>query len=106
MRKWTRKNGKEFTAEFVKREGPVVTLKKPDGSEITVKMPGLSDEDRKYVEQLTKSQGKPETNDQSDRVRGDQACHSRDGRDAEVDAARRTARWSLQPSSSSVRGQW
>ena len=51
MRKWTRKNGKEFEAEFVKREGPVVTLKKPDGKEMTVKMPGLSEDDREYVKQ-------------------------------------------------------
>jgi len=58
MRKWTRKNGKEFEAEFVKREGPVVTLKKPDGTEIILKMPGLSEEDRKYVKQLTKGKGK------------------------------------------------
>jgi hypothetical protein len=58
MRKWTRKNGKEFEAEFVKRDGPVVTLKKPDGTEFTVKMPHLSDEDRKYVNQLTKGKGK------------------------------------------------
>jgi hypothetical protein len=55
MRKWTRKNGKEFDAEFIKREGPVVTLKKPDGSEMTVKMGGLSDGDRKYVKQLTQA---------------------------------------------------
>ena len=54
MRKWTRKNGKDFEAEFVKREGPVVTLKKPDGTGMTVKMGGLSEEDRKYVNQLTK----------------------------------------------------
>ena len=54
MRKWTRKSGKQFEAEFVKREGPVVTLKKPDGTEMIVRMPNLSDEDRKYVNQLTK----------------------------------------------------
>ena len=45
MRKWTRKNGKEFEAEFVKLEHQsdgknVVTLKKPDGSEITVRCRG------------------------------------------------------------------
>ena len=44
-------NGKEFQAEFVKQEGPVVTLKKPDGIEMTVRMGGLSNEDRKYVKQ-------------------------------------------------------
>jgi hypothetical protein len=62
MRKWTRKNGKEFEAEFVNREGPVVTLKKSDGSKMTIKMPGLSEEDRKYVRQQGKSQNteKPE----------------------------------------------
>ena len=62
MRKWTRGNGKEFEAEFVKRDGPVVTLKNPDGTEMTVRMPNLSDDDRKYVRQLTKAKpaGKPE----------------------------------------------
>lgn len=58
MRTWTRKNGKTFEAEFVKREGPVVTLKKPDGAEMTVRMPNLSDDDRKYVNQLTKGNRK------------------------------------------------
>jgi hypothetical protein len=51
MRKWTRKNGQEFQAEFVKVENKVVTLRTPDGKEITVKMPGLSEEDRNYVKQ-------------------------------------------------------
>jgi hypothetical protein len=63
MRKWTRKNGKEFDAEFVKREGHEVTLKKPDGTEMTVKMGGLSDDDRNYVKQQVPSEGKPETKD-------------------------------------------
>jgi hypothetical protein len=70
MRKWTRKNGKEFEAEFVKLEHQsdgknMVTLRKPDGSEMTVRIGNLGDEDRKYVKQLTKSQGKSETKGES-----------------------------------------
>jgi hypothetical protein len=77
MRKWTRKNGKEFTAEFVKLEHQsdgknVVTLRKPDGSEMTIRLGNLSEEDRKYVKQLTKSQGKPETKDQGGQKTADQ----------------------------------
>ena len=55
MRKWTRKNGQEFEAEFISfTPGKGVVLKQPDGKEITVKLPGLSEEDRKYVRHLTK----------------------------------------------------
>ena len=60
---WTRNDRSQFEAELVKRKGPVITLRKPDGSETTVKMPGLSDEDRKYVKQLTKGKGKSEPNE-------------------------------------------
>jgi hypothetical protein len=59
MRKWTRNNGKEFEAEFVKREGPVITLKKTDGTEFTLKMGQLSEDDRKYVNQLTRKTKEP-----------------------------------------------
>ena len=54
MRKWTRANGRQFKAEFVKCEGPVVTLKKPGGTEMTVRMRNLSDEDQEYVRGDTK----------------------------------------------------
>ena len=62
MRKWTRKERQGVRGEFVKRDGAEVTLKKPDGTEMTVKMGNLSEEDRKYVKQLTKAKpaGKPE----------------------------------------------
>ena len=102
MRKWTR-NGKEFTAEFVKREGPVVTLKKPDGKEITVKMPGLSEEDRKYVKQMVKSQGKRRKQWPSRTEVREPACHSHKPEMRKW--TRRTAR-SFKPSSSSVRARW
>ena len=52
MRKWTRKNGKEFQAEFVKHDGAEVTLRGADGKEFTVKTGKLSEEDRKYVKHL------------------------------------------------------
>jgi hypothetical protein len=71
VRTWTRKNGKTFDAEFVTREGPVVTLKKPDGTEMTVKMPGLSDEDRKYVNQLTKGIGRAQPKEDNDQKPAD-----------------------------------
>ena len=61
MRKWTRPNGGQFEAEFVKREGAEVTLRKPDGTEMTVRMPRLSDEDRTYVRQLARGAASSET---------------------------------------------
>ncbi len=60
MRKWTRPNGGQFEAEFVKREGPEVTLRKSDGTDMTVRMPRLSDEDRAYVRQLVRGATSPE----------------------------------------------
>ena len=72
MRTWTRKNGTTFEAEFVKREGPVVTLKKPGGTEMTVHMPKLSDEDRKYVNQLTKGKDKAGAKDSGGQKTADQ----------------------------------
>ena len=60
MRKWTVK-GTETEAEFVKREGKVVTLRTPDGKETAVKMGELGEEDRKYVKQLAKGEGKAES---------------------------------------------
>jgi hypothetical protein len=58
MRKWTRKNGKEFEAEFVKVEKDseghnIAALRKPDGTEMTVRIPNISEEDRKYIRQHT-----------------------------------------------------
>ena len=53
MRTWTRANGKQVEAEFVKRDGPVVTLRRADGTEMTVRMRGLSDEDREYVKKVS-----------------------------------------------------
>ena len=52
MRRWTRNNGETFEAEFIKREGKVVTFRKPDGTEMTVNMPKLIEEDRKYVNSM------------------------------------------------------
>jgi hypothetical protein len=54
MRTWTRKNGKEFKAEFVKMEKDqeghnIVTLRKPNGKELTVRLGSLSEDDRKYA---------------------------------------------------------
>lgn len=65
MRTWTRKNGKTFEAEFVKAEKDsdgklVITLRKPDGTEMTVHPPGLGDDDRKYVREMAKPQGNAE----------------------------------------------
>lgn len=65
MRTWTRKNGKMFEAEFVKVEKDsdgklVITLRKADGTEMTVHPPGLSDDDRKYVKEMAKPQGNAE----------------------------------------------
>ena len=56
------KNGKDFDAGFVKRDGAEVTLRGTDGKEFSVKMGGLSDGDRKYVKQLTRAEpaGTPE----------------------------------------------
>jgi len=54
MRTWTRKSGKEFQAEFVKMEKDqeghnIVTLRKLNGNELTVRLGSLSEDDRKYV---------------------------------------------------------
>jgi hypothetical protein len=59
MRKWTRKNGKEFQAEFVEMEKDqeghnIVTLRKPNGNELTVRLGNLSEDDRKYVKRQAK----------------------------------------------------
>ena len=59
MRKWARKNGKEFQAEFVKveqdQEGHnMVTFRKPNGNELTVRLGNLSEDDRKYVKRQAK----------------------------------------------------
>ena len=60
MRKWTKTNGEKIEAEFVNKDARVVTLRKADGTEITVRMPHLSDEDQKYVKEHKGSQAKPE----------------------------------------------
>ena len=66
MRKWTNEKGKAFQAEFVKMEqdqhgNNIVTLRKPDGMEMTVRLAQLTEEDRNYVEQLPKAEpAKPE----------------------------------------------
>ena len=68
MRKWVRKDGTEFeaAAKFVKMEHisgkRLVTLRRPDGSETTIGIMRLSDEDRKYVLKQEKSQAKAEPN--------------------------------------------
>ena len=59
MRTWTRKNGKEFQAEFVKMEKDqeghnIVTLRKPNGNEVTVRLGSLSEDDRKYARRQAK----------------------------------------------------
>ena len=62
MRRWTRTDGTTFEAEFVSftpHEG--VVLKQPDGKEITVRLPKLSDADQKYVKKTHRSQPKSET---------------------------------------------
>ena len=59
MRTWTRKNGKTFEAEFVEEHHDdgrnIVTLRKPDGTEMTIGFGMLIVEDRKYIGQHTKS---------------------------------------------------
>ena len=67
MRKWTHKNGKQFDAEFVKFErhddgAKIVTVRKPDGTEMDVHVLGLSEDDQKYVNQMTK--GKKQSTEQ------------------------------------------
>lgn len=59
MRKWTRTGGTHFVAEFVKSDRAVVTLRKTDGTEFTVKMALLSKEDRKYVMQQPQNVAAP-----------------------------------------------
>ena len=65
MLTWTKKDGTEFEAEFVKAEHVgsriPVTFRKPDGTEMTVGFAGLSEDDRKYVRQQAKAQKQPET---------------------------------------------
>ena len=59
-RKWTRKDGTTFDGEFVKAEkrddgANIITLRKPDGSEMTVRAMALSKADRKYTIQIMKA---------------------------------------------------
>ena len=51
MRKWTI-DGKQVEAEFAKREGSVITLRKPDGTEIKARRSQLCEEDTKYLQKL------------------------------------------------------
>jgi len=65
MRTWTRKNGKEFKSEFVKMEKDqeghnIVTLRKPNGNEVTVRLGSLTEDDRKYVRRQVKGITPPE----------------------------------------------
>jgi hypothetical protein len=60
MRKWTHNNGTTFDGEFIKAEkrddgANIITLRKPDGSEMTVRAMALSQGDRKYTIQIMKS---------------------------------------------------
>jgi YVTN family beta-propeller protein len=69
MRTWTGKNGKTLEAEFVKVEKGsdgrfILTLRKPDGSEMTVHPPVLIEDDLKYVREMVKSQKQSETKDE------------------------------------------
>lgn len=63
-RTWTRKNSEPFEAEFVKLEKDdkgrnIVTLRKPDGTEIRAGLARFSEDDRKYIGQHAKPQGSP-----------------------------------------------
>ena len=79
VRKWTRKNGKEFQAEFVKlekdKEGHnTVTLRRPNGKEMTVRLGNLSEDDRNYIKQQVGSQAKPQTKDAGEHKPADQSA--------------------------------
>jgi hypothetical protein len=60
MRGWTKTSGEKIEAEFVKKDKSIITLRKPDGTEFTVRMAHLSDEDQQYVREHASSQAKPE----------------------------------------------
>ena len=66
-RTWTRANDRKIEADFVSRDANTITLRGADGKEFAIKMHALSEDDRKYVKQLTKSEDtKPKEEGASD----------------------------------------
>ena len=70
MRKWTRKNGREFCAEFIKTAQDqgghdAVILRRQNGVEMTLRMENLSEKDQQYVEQLAARETPTETKRQT-----------------------------------------
>ncbi len=63
-RKWTSNTGKySIEAELVEVRDKKVTLRKPDGSVVTLPVARLSDQDRRYLKTLKKSTAKQSTLD-------------------------------------------
>ncbi|MBL7133290.1 MAG: hypothetical protein ISS78_04275, partial [Phycisphaerae bacterium] len=53
IRTWTSSSGKTLEAEFVRMRFGIVYLKKADGKNVTIRLSGLSEEDRKVVLSLS-----------------------------------------------------
>jgi hypothetical protein len=53
VRAWASKQGSSLEAEFVKADGGLVELKKPDGKIVSIALTALRDEDQAFVKALT-----------------------------------------------------
>lgn len=60
-RAWKNIDGVEIKAEFVKVEGEDVTLKLPNGKQVTFAQSKLSEEDRAFIKTIPATPAKPET---------------------------------------------
>ena len=67
-RTWTKTTGEKIEGEFVKKERAVVTLRTSDGTEVTVRMPHLSDEDQKYIREHGEAKPKTKAGDEANRA--------------------------------------
>ncbi|MEM9478107.1 MAG: thioredoxin-like domain-containing protein [Verrucomicrobiota bacterium] len=64
LRDWTSTAGSTLKAEYVRMIGDKVLLKKEDGDQMTVKLDQLSEEDQKFIEELTAEASGPSAADQ------------------------------------------